>query len=233
MKYHDLVCTVNNKKVEENQVKKILTLVLALAMSLSLCACGGKSGGEAPAESEEPDAVASPDGESEGSGIQVDEGLLSVEITIPASFFEEKTEDEIKADAEENGFTGCTVNEDGSVTYKMSKARHREMMDGMKASLEEQIEALVNGEEAVQSFQKIEYSEDFSEFDVYVDPAAYTSWDSLYVMFFYLSGVYYQAFDGKDAEDIDVVVEFIDSVSNEVLESASYREWINSANAEG
>jgi hypothetical protein len=66
-----------------------------------------------------------------------------------------------------------------------------------------------------------------------VDPAAYTSWDSLYVMFFYLSGTYYQAFDGKDAEDIDVVVEFIDSVTNEVLESASYREWIEGVNAEG
>ena len=154
MKYHDLVCTVNNKKVEENQVKKILTLVLALAMSLSLCACGGKSGGEAPAESEEPDAVASPDGESEGSGIQVDEGLLSVEITIPASFFEEKTEDEIKADAEENGFTGCTVNEDGSVTYKMSKARHREMMDGMKASLWNRYKPVLTGKNQSSTYIK-------------------------------------------------------------------------------
>ena len=112
----------------------------------------------------------------------------------------------------------------------MTKAKHKEMLAEMKSDLDESIAAMINGEEAVESFQKIEYADDFSKFDVYVDRAKYTAFDSLYVLAFYISGAYYQAFEGKDMNDIDVVVNFIDEATNEIFESSSYRNLVDNAN---
>lgn len=205
-------------------MKRYFAVVLLFSMMVLLCSCGGQKA----VDSSGTDA-------SESSTLEVDEGLLNVEITMPASFFEDSSEEEILAAANENGIKKCTINEDKSVTYEMSKATHKEVMDGLKTELENSIDALVNGEEAVASFRKIEYTNDFSEFNVYVDRDTYTSWDSLYVFAFYISGAYYQAFDGKDMDDIDVVVNFIDEETSEIIESSSYREMAdnmeNSENA--
>ena len=203
-------------------MKRFFAAVLTLAMMLSLCACGATAGqNEQPSEGA---AAAAPD-PSEEAAMTVDEGLFEVEITLPASFFEEESEEEIRAKAEENGFRACIVQEDGSVTYKMTKAKHREMLEEMRADLDESISEMIHGEDAVKSFRKIEHAEDFSSFDIYVDRAEYTSLDGLYVLAFYLSGAYDQAFDGKDINRIDVVVNFIDEATNETFASSSYRDF--------
>ena len=58
-------------------------------------------------------------------------------------------EEDIKAAAAENGFKDCTINEDGSVTYKMSKSKHKEMLNDLKSSFDESIASLLEGESAV------------------------------------------------------------------------------------
>ncbi len=212
-------------------MKRFLAIFLALVMVLSLCACGGSK--EAPKQETETDNTQTENANQETSGlnegaIQVDEGLLSLEITLPASVFEEETEESIKTAAEEKGIDSCKVNEDGSVTYKMSKSKHKEILKEMKTSLDESIVGMIDGEDAVASFVKIEYADDFSKFDVYVDPNLYTGLDGLYIIVFYLYGTYYQAFEGKDINEIDVVVNFINNNTNETIESGSYRKWIDS-----
>ena len=108
-------------------MKRLLAAILVLAMVLSLCACGEQ---KTTSQNEQPPAESMADttDSSESTAIEVDEGLLNVEVTLPASFFEDESEEEIKAAAEENGFSKCTINEDGSVTYKMTKAKHKEML---------------------------------------------------------------------------------------------------------
>lgn len=61
-------------------MKKIVSILIALALTLSLVACGG--GGE---------SQNSPNGKENTAGVQVDEGLLNVEVTLAASFFEDQT----------------------------------------------------------------------------------------------------------------------------------------------
>ena len=96
----------------------------------ALVACGGgsetQSGGNATSEKETENSA----------GVQVDEGLLNVDVTLAASFFEDQTEEEIKAEAKENGYSDCKINDDGSVTYTMSKKKHAEMLDEMKTSFD-------------------------------------------------------------------------------------------------
>lgn len=219
-------------------MKRITSALMAVILLFSLCACGG--GGESSKQdivvsntekpSETPkDASEKNDEGTKDAPITVDEGLLSVEITLPATFFENESADSIKAAAKEKGFSDCTVHEDGSVTYKMSKAKHKEFVEETKASLEESMTELLKGDDAVASFAKIEHNDDFSEFNVYVKPDVYTVWDNMYFLVFYLSGAYYQAFAGEDSAEIDVVVNYINNTTGDVLETGSFREWQDNA----
>lgn len=200
-------------------MKKMLCLLLAFALMLSLAACGSSGTSSAGSSS------------GNGSSISVDEGLLNVEVTLPASFFTDTTEEDIQAAATDQGFSDCVINEDGSVTYTMTKSVYNEVLEDLKAALDESIEGMVNGADAVASFQKIEYNDDLSEVDVYVDGETFSSLDALYAISFYMLGAYYQAFSGVPADGVDTVVEFIDQDSNEVLQSSSYQQMLSSAAA--
>lgn len=199
-------------------MKKLFALLMAGIMLFSLVACGSTAGTEHAGTGENTE---------DAGAIQVDEGLLNVDVTLAASFFEGMTAEEIQNAAKENGYSNCIVNEDGSVTYTMSKAKHQEVLADYKTSIDDTIAGLLAGENAVASFVSIEYNDDFSQVDVYVDAAAYTMWDSLYALTFYMIGAYYQSFAGVAADQIDVIVNFIDNDTKEILDTASYKEYMS------
>lgn len=198
-------------------MKKFVTLLLATVMCFSLAACGGGDSDE--------------NNNGGSAGVQVDEGIFNVDITMAKTFFEDMTEDEIKAAAKENGFDKCVVNADGTVTYTMTKSKHEEILNELKANLEETIAGMLEGEEAVASFVSIDYADDFSKFDIYVNDQ-YSAWDNFYVLTFYISGAYYQSFVGVSTDNIDVVVNFIDNETKENLNTASYRDWMSNSEDE-
>lgn len=204
-------------------MKRFISIILAFAIVMTLCACRGQDTTTSQNETDVSD-------NSKSALMNVDKGLFSVEITIPSSFFKDESEEEIQANAKENGFKKCTINEDGSVTYKMTRAKHKEMMYEMKEDLDELVSGMINGENAVESFKKIEYTDDLSKFDIYVERAKYTTFDALNAFTLYLSGAYYQAFSGKDSSEIDVVVNFIDEATNETIESGSYHDFMDNTN---
>ncbi len=205
-------------------MKKTISLLIVFVMMLTLGACGGgqtQTGGTNSGEKETENSV----------GVQLDEGLLNIDLTLAASFFEDKTEEEIKAEAKENGYSDCKINEDGSVTYTMSKKKHAEMLNKMKNSFDEMIAGCLEGDEEVASFIDIKHNEDYSKIDIYVDAELYTMWDNLYALTFYIAGAYYQAFSGVANDEIDVVVNFIDNGTKEVLNTASYKEFVSNASS--
>jgi len=152
---------------------------------------------------------------------------------MPASLFEGSTEDEVKAIAVEGGFTGYTMNADGSVTYTMTKAKHEATLAELRDSMEEAIDGMLTGSEAIASFRSIKHSEDFSRFDVYIDMETFNVYDGMNIIAFYIYGAYYQAFEGKAEEDIDVLVSFINNATGETLDSTSYRELMEDLGATG
>ena len=186
-------------------------LLFSLAISsLLLAACGDD---EAKKDSDKND---------EEKGVEVDKGLLDVELTLPADLFEGQTKESIEASAKEQGVKEVRVNEDGSVYYKMSRADHNKMMNELEKSIKESMDELVTSGDAP-SFKKIEYNKDFTEFDVTVDRAAFENgMDGFMIFAFALSGTFYNAFDGKNTDDLKIKINMIDAETNKVFDTTVF-----------
>ena len=227
-----------------SMMKKLSCLVLAVGLSVSVTACGGSTAGagsaagtgapgDSASSSEKTEtAVSAETKEAAENKVAVDDSLLTVDVTLGSAFFEDSTPEEIQAAAKENGFLKCRINDDGSVTYTMTKAKRKEFLNEYEKSIEENLKAFIEGDQAVASFQEIRHNGDFSEFNVYMDPEKATMWDTFYCIPLYLSGAYYQVFAGKDPDQLDVIVNFIDVNTKETVQSGSYRAWVENAEAE-
>ena len=153
-----------------------------------------------------------------GGALEVDKGLLSVEVTIPSTFIEGEDIDNVVAEAKENGLKDATKNEDGSVTYKMSKAQHKEYMKEMKTNVTTYVDELINDEDFA-SIQDIKHNASFSEFTVVVDKEAYeNSFDGFATLGLAMSGMYYQAFDGTNGDKLNVTVHTKDVDTGEIIQ---------------
>jgi PBP1b-binding outer membrane lipoprotein LpoB len=137
-------------------LKKILSIFLA-AMVIFLVSCSGEKTNKENKEKEK----------NKTQQVNVDKGLLSVTITLPASMFEDQNVDQAIEDAKKEGIT-ATKNSDGSVTYKMSKKKHKEMMQEMKTSVIKTIDDTKSGKD-FPSIKDVTYNNDFSEFTLVVD----------------------------------------------------------------
>lgn len=211
--------------------KKLLVLTLLVFLSISLVACGNSADQKLGNESNTTKSDNNADVDNNDSNsIEVDENLLTVDITLPSSFFEGMTEEEIISNVEKEGYLSTRVNSDGSVTHTMTKAKRNEKLKDMKVTIDETIVELLEGDDRVESFVKIDYNNNLSKVDIYVDPDIYSEWDSMYAIQFYLLGSFYQRFDGVPPEELDVVVNFINDRSGDVLKSSSYRSWTDNMN---
>ncbi|MFC5559093.1 hypothetical protein ACFPN4_08220 [Ureibacillus thermophilus] len=194
-------------------MKKLIFAALLLLIAL-LTACNADEEGKANEAQQQ-------EKETDSEGINVDKGLFNVEVTLPASFFEGGDIDQSIAEAEKEGIE-VTKNEDGSLTYKMSKTKHKEMMSEMKTSLLETIKDLKNGEDFA-SIKDVEYNKDFSEFTLWVDRNEYeNSFDGFAVFGLGLSGAMYQLFDGADPENYNVRLVVKDEATKEIIGEANY-----------
>jgi len=149
-----------------------------------------------------------------------------VNITMPASLFEEDTEADIKAFSDDLGSTKYVRNADGSVTFTMRKDDHQSMLASLRDAVKELTDSMLVGPDAVPSFKKIDHSEDLVRFDVYIDEDAFTDLDAINILGLYMYSEYYQMIAGVANEDINVYVTFFDYASGEKLETTSYREFM-------
>lgn len=224
-------------------MKNKVLLIALLVLGLFLTACGSESadessgenqqtpGNETPQENESaPENEESDNDQSaqeETEAIEVDKGLLSVEITIPPSMIEEDPEKLIE-EAKAQGVSEAKVNDDGSITYKMSKSVHQKMMQEVEASLKESIEETKNSGD-FKSIKDITHNNSFSEFTLIVDKAAFeNSLDGFAALGLAISGMYYQLFDGVNPDDLKVTVHVQDEASGEIFNTIVYPDALES-----
>lgn len=206
-------------------MKKYLLMFTAL---LLMTACSNKVATldrEKSAE-EQPVEQSGEEKREDEDAIEVDKNLLSVEITLPVSFLELDGEtidiDELTKEAKEQGVKEVKQNEDGSVTYKMTKSAHKKMMEEIKESMSESINEVVNSEDFV-SIKEITANKSFDEFDVVVDKEGFeNSFDGFAILGLVFTTMYYQLFDGVDPDSYKVTFNYIDANTNETFDSVIY-----------
>lgn len=160
----------------------------------------------------------------EESGIEVDKGLLNVEITLPSNFFDEEELASIEENIEqETQEAEVTKNDDGSITVKMSKSDHKKMLEEMKEEFIVAIEDILEDENFV-SIQDISYNKDFSNLTIVVsDQETFeNSLDGFATLTLGVGSLLYQAFDGKDLEKDNVMLEIVDDSTNETIHEIIY-----------
>lgn len=207
-------------------MKRLLLMVAVFILSL-LTACSTSDKTNATNE----ESTKATKKEETNESVAVDKGLLNVEITLPASLFEGEDVDNSVAEAEKDGIE-VKKNEDGSLTYKMSKSKHKEMMEELETGLIESVEEMKNSEDFV-SIQDVTYNKSFSEFTMVVDKAAYeNSFDGFATFGLALSGMYYQLFDGVDPNEYEVKIIMKDAATDEVFDKVEYPEALEAMEAE-
>lgn len=189
---------------------RIFTLTLALLLVLSLAGCGSSEPQTSVTTQAATNSTTSTetttgfeDLEAIGE-LEVDQNLFTVEITVPADFLGEGiTQESLDADAAASNYISAKLNDDGSVTYVMTKAVHDEMMVGVRDNIQQALEEMVGSEE-FPSFTKVEANDDFTQFTVETTSTELGLVESFSVLGFYMFGGMYHAFNGTQVDDIAV-----------------------------
>lgn len=203
-------------------MKKLFIILVSgvLVFATAGCATTTETSSGNPGEVSETTTNSEVDAESteESGGIEVDEGLLTVDITFPESFVSmgetEMTQETVDASAAEQGYLGGKLNDDGSVTYTMTKLKQRELLDQMKSDFDGSIQETLADYPNVKSVSR---NDDFSEISLEVTEEDFAT--SFLAFGFSFTAYFYQVLEGKEFET-DIV--YVDSASGEELSRTTY-----------
>lgn len=208
-------------------MKRISILLLVVGLMLLLVGCGGKDG--ASNTYEQNDSVTEVENSDlGGEAIEVDKHLFSVEVTIPASFFGDDDLEQIKTEAEqEEGIKEVTINSDGSITYKMTKAAHSKMMDDAREEMENTIREILDGGD-FPSIVDIKTNRSFAEFTMVVDREKFeNSFDGFAAFGLGIGSMFYQVFDGADVDTVKTTIHVEDVSTGEIFSTIVYPDDLN------
>lgn len=195
--------------------RKMQICAAACALALCLTACSGGAASSAAAGS---DAAASTSASEDG--LNVEKNLFSVTLTYPASMVDEgTTQDSLNNEISGiDGIKSATLNEDGSVTYIMTKAYHKQIVDDMAQTIDESMAEMV-GSEDYPNFTKVEANEDYTVFTVTTKSKALSLDESLSLLQFYTEGAFYSVVSGNNADSIHV--DFVNADTGEVIDGGT------------
>ena len=204
--------------------RRMIALTLALLLVLSLAGCGSSKPQTSATTQATTDSTISTEtttgfDDLEALGeMEVDQNFFTVEITVPAEFIDEgTTQESLDTQVSASGYISATLNDDGSVTYVMTKAAHNEMMNGIRDTLQQSLSEMVGSEE-FPSFTKVEANDDFTQFTIETTSTELGLVESFSVLGFYMFGGMYHAFNGTQVDDIAVT--FINADTGETVGEA-------------
>ena len=225
-------------------MRKTALLIATALLTAALTACSGNTGtaGSSAANAEQQEAAvsnatvepqnagqasaeegqkASQASTTEEGGIDVDKGLMNVEITIPAESaeyygFSFESQEEADAYAKEQGFKSATLGDDGSVTIVMSKAQHKKTMEELNKTIDEALQKMI-GSEDYPNITAVEHNDNYTEIKVTTESEELSLNESFSTLAFYIYGGMYNAFNGTPVDNIHI--DFINEASGEVIDS--------------
>ncbi|GAA0181119.1 hypothetical protein SH2C18_36960 [Clostridium sediminicola] len=164
--------------------------------------------------------------------LKVDKNLFDVTITLPASMFEGEDVNASAEEMKEEGYKEAIVNEDGSITAKMSKSKHNEMMKEMRASMIEYLEELKASED-FKSIQDVKYNEDFTKFTLEVIQDKYQgSLDGFSAIGIGMMSSMYHIYNGVSEEKRKVTIDVKNIETDEIFKTITYPDDLMDAETE-
>lgn len=192
-----------------------IRIVVAAAAVFTLAGCATAPAAELTSE-ETAEVIEGTVEDLEAVGeIEVDEGLLTVDVTIPADLLEGVSDEDLQLGVQEEGFIGWSRNEDGSVTYTMTKATQQKYLAEAREEITSGLNQAIAEEPEV--YKSIEFNDAVDEFTVTVDQAAFEeSFSAGFLSLgIALQGGFYQLFAGVEPDQQRVVIHYIDETTGE------------------
>lgn len=191
-------------------MKRLLSVLLTLIIAGSFVACSSQNSNDTGNTET-----------SETTTQMVDESLINVEFTAPASFFSDDNPatDELTQEQKDKGIKSAKINDDGSVTYTMSKKDFKTFKEETKKSIEDSLSNIPSDYTCVKS---VDYNDDFSKITLNVNRSEYS--DGMNFFAVYSAGLYdqmYQAYTGTPQDKLSVTVTVVDENGNEI-ETGTY-----------
>ena len=127
----------------------------------------------------------------------------------------DETAEEFKVSHEENeevDFKDVTINEDGSVTFKMSKSDHNKMMDEMLKSIDSSIAEITQNKEDYPNVIDITHDKDLLNWKIKMSSTEQNISESFLCFGLDIQSIFYHAYNGD--EQADVVVDYVDEDGN-------------------
>ena len=208
--------------------RKTMCVILAVSMLMG-CSSGSASAPATPTSSESKPQSVTPvapeqpkpqEQEGSGRGVSVENKLFDVELTLPASFFDDETPTELTDEQKENGFKSMKANEDGSVTYKIGKSEYDKLLKKIHDSA---FEAISNISNDFASVVEIKMSSDFKKATIIVERQAFeNSFDGFVVLGLWMQSSFCQMFAGVKESDMKLTMDFQDNNTSEIFDTVIY-----------
>ena len=141
--------------------------------------------------------------------VQVENGIMTVSLTVPADLAQNITQETIDAGIGTQ-YQAAFRNQDGSITYKMTKEQHQAMLEQLAVSFDNSLQEMIDNENY--TISNITRNNDFTVFDISLDGAEPSVSDSFAAFSLYMYGELYGVFNGKRPEH--VIVNYLDSNGN-------------------
>lgn len=143
-----------------------------------------------------------------------------VELVIPAKYVGLAQDQEyFDGIREEKNYESVTLNEDGTVTYVMTKKQHEEMMVDIKKEVDDGLnETFSDDEEMVTYVTNFTHSDDYTKFSITFEKDKMSYIDAFMLSWVIYSGCYYNDYNGTP--DNIVSMDLINGETGEVFYTA-------------
>lgn len=210
-------------------MKRLVSVLLCLSIIGGIAACSKetkitKSSDEATTTTTTQDTndTMSDDEISAIGDIDVDEGLLSVTVTIPADLVGEgESQETVDKTVAEMGYISGTYNADGSVTYTMTKAKHKEALKELSESLDKSLQEIVDSEE-YPNIVEITHNDDYTDFTIKYKGDEVGLGDSFTLLVYYYAGGFYGVFSGNKPDNVHVT--FVNADTGEIIQESNSKD---------
>ena len=179
---------------------------------------------DAPAAESDAPADEMTDAEMAALGdVEVNQGLLSVTITLPKEFAEDVTQADIDKAIADGDIQDGRLNDDGTVSYRLSKSQHEESLAELRGSVDEVIAEENSTNPGL--YEEVTYNDDMTQFRVVVaDRKKYEQSMSMMGLGLLFGAAFYQIFYGVPEDERNVVIEYVDGKTGEVFDTYDSRD---------